>query len=150
MLNRDVRGRFMAESRFSSWVPRKRLLIGTQKWSILLSMRAVTIREAKAHLNALVDAAERGEQVILMRGSKHVAAIVPVSAEDLELVPSLTDAQAERLWRRLEEERRAGRTLVVASADQAQALLQTGRAATSGRSRRGPRPGKRANPTRHR
>ena len=33
-------------------------------------MRAVTIREAKARLNALVEAAEKGEQVILMRGSK--------------------------------------------------------------------------------
>ena len=31
-------------------------------------MEAVTISEAKARLNALVEAAERGEQVILMRG----------------------------------------------------------------------------------
>ena len=45
-------------------------------------MKAVTIKEAKARLNALVEAAERGEQVVLMRGSKHVAVILPVSAED--------------------------------------------------------------------
>ena len=43
-------------------------------------MQAVTIREAKARLNALVEAALRGEQVVLMRGSQHVAAIVPVSS----------------------------------------------------------------------
>ena len=45
-------------------------------------MKAVTIRDAKARLNALVEAAERGEHVVLMRGSKHVAAIVPLSADD--------------------------------------------------------------------
>jgi prevent-host-death family protein len=62
-------------------------------------MRAVAIREAKARLNALVEAAERGEQIVLMRGAKHVALIVPLSEEDLEVSGRLTDAQAERLWR---------------------------------------------------
>ena len=38
-------------------------------------MRAVTIREAKARLNELVEAAAQGEQVVLMRGAKHVAAL---------------------------------------------------------------------------
>jgi prevent-host-death family protein len=61
-------------------------------------MHLVTIREAKARLNALVEAAVRGEQVVLMRGSKHVAAIVPLSAEDLEPAPHHTDLQAERFW----------------------------------------------------
>lgn len=82
-------------------------------------MKAVTIREAKARLNALVEAAERGEQVVLMRGSKHVAAIVPLSEEDLELAPGLTDAQAERIWHRLERERREGATAVYESAEAA-------------------------------
>lgn len=71
-------------------------------------MQAVTIREAKARLNALVDAAERGEQVVLMRGSRLVAAIVPLSLEDLELAPRLTDPQAERLWKQIEGERASG------------------------------------------
>ena len=71
-------------------------------------MRAVTIREAKARLNQLVNAAEKGEQVVLMRGSRHVAAIVPISAEELEIAPRLSDAQADRLWRQLAEERRSG------------------------------------------
>jgi prevent-host-death family protein len=75
-------------------------------------MHAVTIRDAKARLNALVNAAERGEQVVLMRGSRLVAAIVPVSAADLELVPRLADPQAERLWRRIEGERASGASLV--------------------------------------
>ena len=71
-------------------------------------MHTVTIREAKARLNALVDAAERGEQVVLMRGSRLVAAIVPLSPDDFELVPRLTDPQAERLWKQIEGERVSG------------------------------------------
>ena len=88
-------------------------------------MRAVTIREAKARLNALVQAAERGEQIIIMRGSKHVAAIVPLSEEDLEVSPRLTDPQAERLWRRLEAERQDGSTLVLEDADEVVAHLES-------------------------
>ena len=86
-------------------------------------MQAATIREAKARLNALVEAAERGEQVVLMRGAKHVALIVPLSQEDLEVSPRLTDAQAERLWARLAAERREGSSLVMDSPEKAVAFL---------------------------
>jgi prevent-host-death family protein len=75
-------------------------------------VHVVTIREAKARLNALVEAALRGEQVVIMRGSEHVAAIVPVSADDLELSPHLSDPQAERFWQRLAAERADGASLV--------------------------------------
>ncbi len=71
-------------------------------------MRALTIREAKARLNELVDAATRGEQVVLLRRSRHVAAIVPITAADLELSPLLSDAQADRLWKELAQERARG------------------------------------------
>ena len=102
-------------------------------------MRAVNIREAKARLNSLVAAAERGEQIIIMRGSKHVAAIVPLSEEDLEVSPRPTDPQAERLWRQLEAERRDGSTLVVESADEAVAHLKrstrTGRRSRTAKTR---------------
>lgn len=100
-------------------------------------MRAVTIREAKARLNELVKAANRGEQVVLMRGSKHIAAIVPLSAEELELPARLTDPQAERLWRQIAAERRDGSALVMESAAAAVAHL-------SGRRRRHTRPRARA------
>jgi len=88
-------------------------------------MHLVTIREAKARLNALVEAAVRGEQVVLMRGSKHVAAIVPLSAEDLELAPHLTDRQAERFWRGLEAERADGASLVFETPEKAVDHLST-------------------------
>ena len=84
-------------------------------------MRSVTIKEAKAHLNELIDAASRGEQVVLLRGSKHVAAIVPISDADLELVITLSDSQAERLWKDLAAERAAGR---VATFDAPEAAVQ--------------------------
>ena len=88
----------------------------------------MTIKEAKLRLNALVDAAVRGEQVVLMRGSKHVAAIVPVSAEELELPPRLTDDQAERFWHALAHERDMGTVASFTSANAAIANL-SGRAA---------------------
>lgn len=87
------------------------------------SMQAVTIREAKARLNALVEAAEQGEQVVLMRGAKHVALIVPLSAADLEVAPRLTDAQAERLWAQLAADRRDGSSVVMESPEKAVAFL---------------------------
>jgi prevent-host-death family protein len=101
-------------------------------------MKAVTIREAKARLNALVEAAERGEHVVLMRGSKHVAAIVPLSAEDLELAPSLTDNQAERLWRQLESERQGGTAALYENVDAAVSDLRAADAPAARPKRRRP------------
>ncbi|MCU0234315.1 MAG: type II toxin-antitoxin system Phd/YefM family antitoxin [Thermoanaerobaculales bacterium] len=101
----------------------------------------MTIREAKARLNALVDAAERGEQVVLMRGSRLVAAIVPVSAEDLELAPRLTDPQAERLWSLIAAERANGANLTFEGPAEAVAHL--------GSAPRGPGP-RRSSPPRRR
>ena len=82
-------------------------------------MRAVNLKQAKAHLNELVEAASNGEQVVLMRGSKHVAAIVPITEADVELAPRLSDEQAERLWSRLAQERAAGKVLTFESAEAA-------------------------------
>ena len=81
------------------------------------------MREAKATLNELVEAAVRGEQVVLMRGSKHIAAIVPLSAEDLEVSARLSDPQAERLWKQLAAERRSGALVEFASPPAAVAHL---------------------------
>jgi prevent-host-death family protein len=99
-------------------------------------MRAVTIREAKARLNELVEAATRGEQVVLMRGSRHVAALVPVSTEELELPPRLSDPQAERLWRQLATELRDGSSLAFETPEAAVAHLSGRRAMPPGGRRR--------------
>ncbi|MBI3073352.1 MAG: type II toxin-antitoxin system prevent-host-death family antitoxin [Deltaproteobacteria bacterium] len=99
-------------------------------------MRAVTIKEAKAHLNELVEAAERGDQVVIMRGSTHVAAIVPVSAAEIELPSRLTDLQAERFWRALAVSDEAGSTRVFGSPTGAVRFLSSGQKSV----RRRPRP----------
>jgi prevent-host-death family protein len=82
-------------------------------------MRAFTIKAAKAHLNELVESAEAGEQIVLMRGAKHVAAIVPIDESQLELVIDFTDVQAARFWRQLAPERKSGGTVVFSSAEKA-------------------------------
>jgi prevent-host-death family protein len=87
-------------------------------------MRAVTIKEAKARLNELVEAAARGEDVVLMKGARHVAAIVPISAEDLEIASRVTDDQAARLWSQIAEERRGGKLAVFESSEEAAAYLR--------------------------
>ncbi len=89
-------------------------------------MQAVTIRDAKARLNALIEAAERGEQVVLMRGSKHVALIVPLTEADLEVSPRLSDAQAGRLWAELADGLRDGSSVVMDGPEEALRFL-TGR-----------------------
>ncbi|HXV63781.1 MAG TPA: hypothetical protein VEK15_23980 [Vicinamibacteria bacterium] len=49
--------------------------------------------------------------------------------ENLEPKPSLTDSQAERLWRQLEEERRAGSTILFENVEDAVTHLSGGEAA---------------------
>lgn len=60
-------------------------------------MKSFTLQEAKAKLNQLVDEAIAGEDIVLLRGSKVVATIRPLTEADLEITPQLTDRQAERL-----------------------------------------------------
>lgn len=80
-------------------------------------MICATLKDAKARLNKLVDQAVAGEDVVLMRGSKHVAAIMPISEADLGLSPRLSDAQARRLWRRIDDEIAQNRTVVIKKAE---------------------------------
>ena len=68
-------------------------------------MITATLQEAKAKLNRLVDKARSGETVVLMRGSEIVAEIRPLSADDLEVSPRLSDRQAEHFWREVEQEK---------------------------------------------
>ena len=61
-------------------------------------MIAVTLQEAKAKLNQLVEAARAGQQVVLLRGSLVVATLHPLTDGDLEIAPRLTDVQAGHFW----------------------------------------------------
>ena len=87
-------------------------------------MRIVTIKEAKARLNELVEAATAGEDVVIMRGTKHVAAIVPISADDLEISSRLGDGQAQRIWDLVSSGREEGTSKVFGTADEAADFLE--------------------------
>ncbi len=69
-------------------------------------MVMLTLQEAKAKLNRLVEAARQGEQVVLLRGSEVVASLIPLSSENLEIAPTLTDLQADRLRQEIKKERK--------------------------------------------
>lgn len=69
-------------------------------------MVAVTLQQAKAKLNHLVEMALKGEAVVLMRGAQIVAMIQPISQEDIEVVPALTDHQAKKFWEEVGQEKK--------------------------------------------
>lgn len=87
-------------------------------------MVAVTLKLAKAKLNELVDRAMRGEDVVLMKGSRHVASIVPITENDLQLAPKLTDEQASRVLDQIRRERAEGRLRRFTSPEEAVAALR--------------------------
>jgi prevent-host-death family protein len=63
-------------------------------------MKLVTISDAKANLSTLIEAAENGQQVLIMRGSRPAVTLTPVTEEDMELAPriprsALADFEAE-------------------------------------------------------
>ena len=99
-------------------------------------MQAVTIREAKARLNELINAAARGEQIVLMRRSQHVATLVPISARDVELVTRLSDGQADRLWQSLDGESKQGASTTFESVELAVRALKKPAARKSALARR--------------
>ncbi len=82
-------------------------------------MVAVTLKSAKARLNELVNRALEGEDIVLMKGSRHVAQIMPISDADIAIAPRLTNAEAKRFIDNIERQRAEGRTRVFSSAEEA-------------------------------
>lgn len=74
-------------------------------------MKTFTISEAKAKLSALVESAEKGEQVLIMRGSKPAVTLIPVCEEDLVIWPKLqvSDKAADSLLQEAKEELKIGK-----------------------------------------
>jgi prevent-host-death family protein len=56
-----------------------------------------SISEARRQLGALIELARQGEDVVIIKDSKPVVSLRPVTEADLELVPEITDAQAKRI-----------------------------------------------------
>lgn len=79
-------------------------------------METVSIREARQHLSELVEAAERGESVIITRRGRRVARLAPVEREPRGGLPDLSEFRASlrvkgrRLTRELLAQRRQERS----------------------------------------
>jgi prevent-host-death family protein len=57
-----------------------------------------SVSEARRKLGELIDVARAGEQVVIIRNKKPVAALCPIDASDVESIPAISDRQARRLW----------------------------------------------------
>jgi prevent-host-death family protein len=56
-----------------------------------------SISEARRELGKLIDLARQGQDVVIIKDSRPVAALRPIDDTDLDLALELTDAQVDRL-----------------------------------------------------
>jgi prevent-host-death family protein len=56
-----------------------------------------SVSEARRELGKLIDLARQGQDVVIIKDSRPVAALRPIDDTDLDLALELTDAQVERL-----------------------------------------------------
>jgi prevent-host-death family protein len=88
-------------------------------------MKAVTLNEAKSHLTALLNAAERGEHVLITRQGKRAVALVPVAGDAPETWPEIPTSALDAFAEELAAEKASGSlTLLGASARSAAAALR--------------------------
>jgi prevent-host-death family protein len=57
-------------------------------------MNSVNIRQARRRLSEIVDAAERGESVVITRRGKQVARIAPIARRATKGLPDLSEFRA--------------------------------------------------------
>ncbi len=72
-------------------------------------MKLVSIASAKANLSELIEAAENGQQVLIMRGSQPAVTLTPVTEADLEISPQIPEFVLADFEAEIEADRRAGR-----------------------------------------
>ncbi len=69
-------------------------------------MIAISISETRRKLSQLIERARHGEEVVIIKDSRPVAALQAIDAADLELVTRISDRQATRLLALIESEPR--------------------------------------------
>ena len=72
-------------------------------------MKIVTISEAKSKLSALIDSAESGDQVLIMRGSHPAVVLTPINENDLHLASEFSLKTLESFEDEIKGERKAGK-----------------------------------------
>jgi len=60
-------------------------------------MITASVSETRRKLSELIEQARKGEEVVIIKDSRPVAALRAIDASDLELATTLTDRQARRL-----------------------------------------------------
>jgi antitoxin (DNA-binding transcriptional repressor) of toxin-antitoxin stability system len=78
-------------------------------------MKLVNVSQAKAQLSSLIEAAESGEQVLIMRGSRPAVTLMRVTEEDLSLHPEVPADALGEFNREIEEERKRAKLLLLGS-----------------------------------
>ena len=61
-------------------------------------MITASISETRRQLAHLIEQARRGEEIVIIKDSRPVAALRAIGPEDLELKLEVSDAQARKLW----------------------------------------------------
>ena len=69
-------------------------------------MITASVSETRRKLSALIEQARQGEEVVIIKDSRPVAALQPIDASDLELATIITGRQAQRLVEMTEAEPR--------------------------------------------
>ena len=60
-------------------------------------MITASVSETRRKLSELIEQARRGEEVVIIKDSRPVAALRRIDASDLEMATTMTDRQARRL-----------------------------------------------------
>ena len=69
-------------------------------------MITASVSETRRKLSELIEQARNGEEVVIIKDSRPVAALRRIDASDLELATTMTDRQARRLSEIIETEPR--------------------------------------------
>jgi prevent-host-death family protein len=69
-------------------------------------MITASVSETRRKLSELIEQARKGEEVVIIKDSRPVAALRRIDASDLELATTMTDHQARRLSEIIEAEPR--------------------------------------------
>ncbi|MEK7406333.1 MAG: type II toxin-antitoxin system prevent-host-death family antitoxin [Acidobacteriota bacterium] len=67
-------------------------------------MITASVTETRRRLSELIELARQGEEVVIIKDSRPVAALQPIEAADLQFSPRLSDRQAQRLLQMIESE----------------------------------------------
>jgi len=69
-------------------------------------MITASVSETRRKLSELIEQARKGEEVVIIKDSRPVAALRAIDASDMELATTMTDHQARRLSEIIDSEPR--------------------------------------------